>query len=331
MVDRRWFLHALGTAVLGWPCVVDAQAGSKIYTVGYLGPGKAASARDPDSPLAILRRNLRDMGYFEGRNLTIEARFAEGQPDALPARAAELVGRKPDVIATPSAGLAELLVHETRTIPIVALSAGQLQAEETVKSLARPGGNLTGMQIHSPETIGKRLQLLREMMPELRRVAVLRGVPFDGPGFAHYRDANEAVAAKLGIRARYIQFERPEELEPLFEQMAKAQDQALSVWGNPHLNTYRKEIFELTMRYRMPAVYDVRGLREELLVYAARYEDVYREAAVYVDKILKGANPGDLPIGQARTFDLIINLNTARSLGITIPQSLLSRADEIVQ
>jgi putative ABC transport system substrate-binding protein len=221
-------------------------------------------------------------------------------------------------------------VHETRTIPIVALSAGQLQAEETVKSLARPGGN-HGDADSFARNHRQALQLLREMMPELRRVAVLRGVPFDGPGFGHYRDANDAVAAKLGIRARYIQFERPEELEPLFEQMAKAQDQALIVWGNPHLNTYRKEIFELTMRYRMPAVYDVRGLREELLVYAARYEDVYREAAVYVDKILKGANPGDLPIGQARTFDLIINLNTARSLGITIPQSLLSRADEIVQ
>ena len=330
MIDRRRFVHMLGTALLVGPCVGRAQTGAKGYTLGYLSQANAAETVE-STPFAVLRRSLRERGYVEGRNLTIVARFADGQPDALPALAAELVRLKPDVIATPSAGVAEVLLRETRTIPIVALGAGQLQAEEAVKSLAKPGGNLTGMQIHSPETIGKRLQLLRELMPQLRRVAVLRGVPFEGPGFELYRDANDAAAARLGIRARYVQFERPKELEALFEQMAKAEDQALIVWGNPHLNAYRREIFDLTMRYRMPAVYDVRGLREELLIYAPRMEDVYREAAIYVDKILKGANPGDLPIGQARTFDLTINLTTARSLGITIPQTMLSRADEIVQ
>jgi putative ABC transport system substrate-binding protein len=331
MMDRRRFVLVFGTVLLAFPRVGGAQTGPNAYTLGYLGQGKAVDAHEPDAPFAVLLRNLRAMGYVEGHNLTVEARFAEGRPGALEALAAELVRAGPQVIATPSAGVAEVLLRETRTIPIVALSAGQLEAEGAVKSLAKPGGNLTGMQLHSSETIGKRLQLLREIVPGLRRVAVLRGVPFEGPGFALYRDANDAAAAKLGIHARYVQFERPEELEPLFAQMSQEQDQALIVWGNPHLNAYRRQILDLTLRYRLPAIYDVRGLREELLVYAARHDDVYREAARYVDKILKGANPGDLPIGQAKTFDLVINVATAKALGITIPESLLLRADEVIE
>jgi len=242
-----------------------------------------------------------------------------------------LVSANPRVIAVASAGLAEVVLTHTRTIPVVALSAGQLEAEPSVRSLAKPGGNLTGMQLHSPELIGKRLQLLREVVPDLRRVAVLRGVPFEGPGFMLYRDANDAAAAKLGIRTRYVQFEKPAELERLFEEMARERDQALLVWGNPHLNAYRKQIFDLTLRFRLPALYDVRGLPEELLVYAAKLDDVQREAATYVDRTLKGANPGDLAIGQAKTFELIVNLRTAKALGITVPQSLLLRADEVTQ
>ena len=159
----------------------------------------------------------------------------------------------------------------------------------------------------------------------------MRGVPFEGPGFMLYRNANDSAAAKLGIRARYVQFEKPADLERLFEEMARERDQALLVWGNPHLNAYRKQIFDLTLRYRLPALYDVRGLPEELLVYAAKLDDVQREAATYVDRILKGANPGDLAIGQAKSFELIVNLRTAKALGITVPQSLLLRADQVIQ
>jgi putative ABC transport system substrate-binding protein len=187
------------------------------------------------------------------------------------------------------------------------------------------------MQLHSPEIIGKRLQLLYDVVPGLRRVAVLRGVPFEGPGFLLYRDANDAAAAKLGIRARYVQFEKPTDLDRLFEEMARERDQALLVWGNPYLNSYRKQIYDLTLRYRLPALYDVRGYPEELLVYAAKLDDVQREAATYVDKILKGANPGDLAIGQAKTFELIVNLKTAKALGLTIPQSILVRANEVIR
>jgi putative ABC transport system substrate-binding protein len=187
------------------------------------------------------------------------------------------------------------------------------------------------MQLHSPDVIGKRLQLLSEVVPGLRRVAVLRGVPWGDPGLLLYRDATDAAAAKLHIRARYVQFEKPADLDRLFAEMARERDQALLVWANPHLNAYRKQIFDLTLRYRLPALYDVRGHPEELLVYAAKLDDVQREAATYVDKILKGANPGDLAIGQPKTFELIVNLRTARTLGIAVPQSLLLRADEVIR
>ena len=302
-----------------------------MYTLGYLGQGAKSDAPATGNRLPGLLRNLREFGYIEGSNLTVESRYAEGHPEELAPLAAELIKANPQVIAVSSAGIAEVVLKYTKTIPVVALTAGQLQAEPSVKSLAKPGGNLTGMQLHSPELIGKRLQLLKEIVPDLRRVAILRGVPFDGPGFELYRDATDAAAASLGIRTRYFQFDQPEELPSVFERMAKEQDQALIVWGNPHLNAYRQQIFQLTMRYRMPAIYDVPGYREELLVYTATIDDVLREAALYVDKILKGAKPGDLPIGQPTRFKLTINLKTAKALGITIPQSLLLRADEVIQ
>lgn len=330
-MNRRAFLRALAAVPVGASASASAQQPPRPHVLGYLGPGRKSEARTPGNALPTLLGNLRALGYVEGQNLVVEARFAEGHPEELSARAAELVAANPRVIAVLSAGIAEVVLAHTTTIPVVALQAGQLEAEPSVSSLAKPGGNLTGIQIHSAETIGKRLQLLREAVPGLQRVAVLRGVPFGGPGFELYRDANDAAAARLGIRARYVQFEKSADLDRLFEQMMQERDQALLVWGNPHLNAHRKQIFDLTMRYRLPALYDTRGYPEELLVYAAKLEDVQREAATYVDKILKGANPGDLPIGQAKTFELVVNLRTAKALGITIPQSLLVRADEVIQ
>jgi putative ABC transport system substrate-binding protein len=330
-MDRRKFFRTLATGVLLVRSVALAQLAPKTYTLGYLGQGSKADSPAEGNALPVLLRNLRDLGYVEGVNLTVESSFAEGHPEQLAPLAAALVKANPQVIAVTSGGIAEVVLKYTTTIPVVALSAGQLQAEPTVKSLAKPGGNLTGIQLHSPELIGKRLQLLQEVVPDLRRVAILRGVPFEGPGFELYRDATEAAAEKLGIRTRYFQFDRPEELRGVFEAMAKQQDQALIVWGNPHLNAYRQQIFELTMRYRMPAIYDVPGYRDELLVYSAMVEDMMREGALYVDKILKGAKAGDLPIAQPTKFKLVVNLKTAKALGLRIPQSLLARADEVIQ
>jgi len=330
-MDRRAFLGVLVSGLLGAANSVEAQQAPRPYVIGYLGQGSKSDELAPAKDLPTLLENLRVLGYVEGENLTVNARFADGRPEDLSRLAAQLVATNPRVIVVRSVGIARAVLEHTKVVPVVALQAGELEAEPNVASLARPAGNLTGMQLHSPEVIGKRLQLLREVVPDLRRVAVLRGVPWGEPGFLLYRNANDAAAAKLGIRARYVQFEKPADLDWLFEEMARERDQALLVWANPHLNAHRKRIFDLTLRYRLPALYDVRGYREELLVYAAKLHDVQREAATYVDKILKGANAGDLAIGQAKSFELIVNLRTAKALGITIPQSLLLRADEVIQ
>jgi ABC-type uncharacterized transport system substrate-binding protein len=330
-MSRRAFLAVLVSGLLAAANSTEAQQTPRPYVIGYLGQGSKSDELAPGKDLPTLLKNLRVLGYVEGQNLTVNARFADRRPEDLSALAAQLVETNPRVIVVRSVGIARAVLEHTRTVPVVALQAGELEAEPNVRSLAKPGGNLTGMQLHSPELIGKRLQLLGEVVPGLRRVAVLRGVPWGDPGFLLYRDATDAAAAKLRIRARYVQFEKPADLERLFAEMARERDQALLVWANPHLNAYRKQIFDLTLRYRLPALYDVRGYPEELLVYAAKLDDVQREAATYVDKILKGANPGDLAIGQAKTFELIVNLRTAKALGITIPQSVLLRADEVIQ
>jgi putative ABC transport system substrate-binding protein len=329
-MDRRAFVAGAG-ALLATPWAAQAQPAGRVYRIGYLGQGSQASDLADGGALERLLRNLRALGYVEGTNLTVDSRFAEGRPKALAALAAQLVHAKPDVIVVASAGLAEIVLEHTKTIPVVALNAGQLQAEPSVQSLARPGGNLTGMQVFSPEMIGKRLQLLNEAVPGLRRVAVLRGVPFAGPGYELYRDATAAAAAKLGIRVHFLQFETIDDLNKRFDEMVGQRDEALLIWSNPHLNGYRKEIFDLTIQHRLPVISDVRVYPPDLMVYGAKYDEVHREAATYVDRILKGAKPGDLPIGQARTFELIINLKTAKALGLTIPQSLLLRADEVIQ
>ena len=331
MTDRRTFIASVAGALLAAPWAANAQVAGRVYRIGYLGQGSKTSDLADGGTLERLLRNLRALGYVEGTNLIVESRFADGHPEVLGKLAAQLVQAKPELIAVASAGLAEIVLEHTKTIPVVALNAGQLQAEPSVQSLARPGGNLTGMQIFSPEMIGKRLQLLNEAVPGLRRVAALRGVPFTGPGYELYRDATATAAAKLGIRVRFVQFETINDLNKRFDEMVSERDEALLIWSNPHLNGYRKEIFDLTIRHRLPTISDVRAYPPDLMVYAAKFDEVQHEAATYLDRILKGAKPGDLPIGQARTFQLIINLKTAKLLGLTIPQSLLLRADEVIQ
>src|SRR6267154_5187541 len=327
MMHRRKFLTCVVAASFAAPWPAAAQVAGKVYRIGYLGQGSKSRELADGGELPTLLQDLRALGYVEGTNLTIDTRFADGRPQVLGALAAQLVQTKPEVIVVTSVGLAQILLERTRTIPIVALNAGVLEAEPSVRSLARPGGNLTGMQVFSPEIMGKRLQLLLEVVPGLRRVAVLRGTPFTSPGYELYRDTTAAAAAKLGIRVRFLQFETIDDLKRLFKEMGTEQDQALLIWSNPHLRGYGKEIFDLTMQHRLPTISDVPIYPRLLMVYGAKLRDVRREAATYVDRILKGANPGDLPIGQPRTFELIINTTTAKALGLTIPPSLLLRTD----
>lgn len=328
MTRPLWLCGAAAIALLATPVDIMAQQQATKYRIGYLTQTRQSDAM---GDLAALRRNLRNLGYTEAGNLQIEARFAEERIERIADLAAELARFGPRLIVVPNAGVAEIVLASTNSIPIVVLAAGQLEAVEGVAHLAKPGGRLTGMQLFSPDSMGKRLQLLREIVPNLQRVAVLRGVPFDGPGFALYRDATEAAAASLGIRARYVQFGSPADLGRLFDEMAREHDQAVLVWGNPHIFAHRQEIQRLTMRHRLPAIYDADLNPDALLTYTAAIDPVWKEAATYVDRILKGAQPGDLPIGQARTFTLTVNLKTAKALGLTIPRSLLLRADEVIQ
>ena len=233
MIDRRKFIASVAGTLLVAPWSVEAQVAGRVYRIGYLGQASKSSDLADGGTLATLLRNLRSLGYVEGTNLTVEARFADGHPEVLGTLAAQLVQARPELIAVASAGLAEIVLEHTKTIPMVALGAGQLQAEPGVRSLAKPGGNLTGMQIFAPETMGKRLQLLQEIVPGLRRVAVLRGVPFGGPGYELYRDATATAAAKLSIRVRFLQFETINDLNRLFDEMVREQDQALLIWGEP--------------------------------------------------------------------------------------------------
>ena len=327
---RRRDVIALLASTAAWPFAVLAQRADKAYRVAYLGQTSHNDVLG-GADLATLIPNLRDLGYVAGQNLIVLSRYAEGRIERLPALARELVDAKPQVIVVPTAGVAEVVLQQTKTIPVVALAAGLLEQFREVSSLAKPGGNLTGMQLYSPGSMGKRLQLLQEVVPGLRRVVVLRGVPFHGRGFELYRDATDMAANALGIRVRYVQFESPEDLERVFDEMDREHDQALLVWGNPHIYTHRRLLQELTIRHRLPAVYDANINPDGLLLYTAKMEPVLREAATYVDRILRGANPGDLPIGQPKTFELVINLKTAKALGLTVPQSLLFRADEVIQ
>jgi putative ABC transport system substrate-binding protein len=331
-MDRREALNMFAAAgALAAARSAFSQQG-KQYRIGYLGQG----SRETDSVttsggLAVLIDALRSLGYIEGRNLTVEAAFADDRPKSVSDAASGLVRADLQLIAVPSAGLAMAVREHTRTIPIVALSAGSLEVADGVASLTHPGGNVTGMQLYNPETAGKRLQFLQNLTSNLRRVAVLRGVPFDGLGYRLYRDATVAAAEKLDVRVLFYQFETATDLPVRFEDFATNGDQALLVWGNPHLNLHRRQIHELAMRHRLPAVYDSRGVRDELLVYTANVPDVVREAATYVDKILKGAKAGDLAIGHAKTFELVVNLATAKLLGIVVPRSLLDFATEVIQ
>jgi len=328
VITRRNVLAA-GVTVLVAPTLVWSQRGGKVYRIGSLSQQSRSVAEGTGGYLSDVRDGLRDLGWVEGRDFVFESLFAPEHAEDLPTLAARLVRTNPDVIVVQSAGLVEMLLKHTTTIPIVALSAGLLTADEQVASLAKPGGTVTGMQLFSPELMGKRLQLLKELVPGLRRVAVLRGSNYPAALLAAYRDATDAAASALNIRVRYLRFDNGAELDGLFAEMVKEGDQALLVWANPHLLSNVRRIYELVTQYRLPAIYEVRPFADGLMVYGPNLNVVTREAARYVDRILRGTKPADLAVGQPRTFELILNMKAAQAIGLTIPQSLLLRADEV--
>jgi ABC-type uncharacterized transport system substrate-binding protein len=308
-----------------------AQPSEKGPRVGYLNP---SSPSDPVSQrrLEAFRQGLRDLGYVEGQNIAIEPRWAEGQYDRYPALAADLVRLKVDVIVAQGGAATQAVQQATRTIPIVMSIVLDPVGSGLVPSLARPGGNVTGTSFMGPDLVGKQLQLLKEVVPKVSRVALLRNPanPASAPGL---REA-EAAARALGVRLQTLEARNPQEIDSAFAAMTRERAGALLIFPDPIFGNQRRQIAELAAKRRLPAIYGGTPEYAEaggLMVYSPNILDLTRRAATYVDKILRGAKPADLPVEQPTNFELVINLKTAKALGLTIPQSLLQRADQVIQ
>ena len=318
-------------SILALPSVADAQPAGKVPRVGYL---SAQSASDPQvqRALDVFRQTLRELGYVEGQSVAIEYRWAEGKPERLPELATDLVRSKVDVILT-TGGVppGQAAQRATKTIPIVVSGAADPVAAGLVASLTRPGANITALAQMSDELVGKELELLREMAPKVTRVAVLWNPT--NPGNTHQLRGAERAAAALGLRLQPVEARSPGEIDRAFAAMTRERAEALLVLLDATFYDQRARIVDLAAKSRLPAVYGYSVFAETggLLSYAANRFDVVRQSAVYVDKILKGAKPADLPVEQPRKFELVINLKTAKALGLTIPPSMLLRADQVIE
>jgi putative ABC transport system substrate-binding protein len=313
------------------PVAAEAQQAARGARIGYLAANLAANRHMQEAFL----QGLRDLGYVEGRNLVVEYRGAEGKPERFPALAAELVALKLDVIVTAGGTLAALAAKQTtRTLPIVFAAAADPVESGLVTSLARPSGNVTGLSIVSPELVGKSLGLLKEAVPGLSRVAVL----WQPGGFGERTQQDmlngaEVAARALGVQPQFVEARGPADFDRAFSEMTRARAGALTVFSNAMFTIERRRLVDLAAKNRLPALYAFREYVDAggLMAYGPHLPDLYRRAATYVDRILKGTQPGDLPVEQPTKFDLAINLRTAKTLGLTIPQSVLGRADHVVE
>jgi len=330
MMNRRAFVTGLG-AVLAAPLAAKAQQAGKVARIGYLAPNLAANRHANEA----FRQGLRDLGYIEGRNVVIEYRDDEGKLERLPALAAELVALEVDVIVTGATAHALAAKQATTTLPIVFAAAGDPVSNGLVTSLARPGGNVTGLSVlASSDLVGKRLEYLKQVVPGVNRVAYLWH-PGAADGRTQEGVLKEAgVAARaLGLRLEIVEARGPADFNRAFSDMKRARAGALAVSPSAMFAGEARHLVDLAARDRLPAVYPWREYVDTggFMAYGPNVADSFRRAATYVDKILKGARPGDLPVEQPTKFELVINLKTAKALGLTIPPSLLARADEVIE
>jgi putative tryptophan/tyrosine transport system substrate-binding protein len=324
---RRNFIFLLAGAAAAWPLALRAQQTGKIYTVGSLTAGAGA----PIPGITTLGDTLRELGWIEGKNIAFERRYAENRLDRLPALAAELVDLKVDVIVA-AGTLAPLAAkHATTTIPIVMTAAGDPVGSGLVPNLARPGGNVTGLSLMVPDLGGKRLELLKELLPRMSRVAVLWNAANPYPALVFKE--TERAAQTLGIEVQSLEVQEPNDFGNAFEAAERHQPDALIMVEDPLTIDFRKQIADFALTHRLPAMNGFRQFVDAggLMAYGASLSDLLRRAAGYVDKILRGAKPSDLPVEQPTKFELIINLKTAKALGIEIPPMLLARADELIE
>jgi putative ABC transport system substrate-binding protein len=305
-----------------------AQPAGKVPRVGYLA---VFSHSDPTSQrgLEAFRQGLRELGYVEGQNIAIESRWAGGKDERLPALAAELVRSKVDVIVAASGAATHAVQQTTRTIPIVMSLVNDPVGSGLVASLAHPGGNVTGLTIMAPDLVGKRLELLKEVIPTVPRVAFLRN-PGNPASAALLREA-EAAARAAGVKLQTLEARSPQEIEGAFAAMIRERTGALLTHPDAFFFTQRRQIAERAVKGRLPSIWG-RDYAEAggLMGYGPNTLDLERRAATFVDRILKGAKPGDLPVEQPTKFDLVINLRTAKAIGLMIPRSLLQRADQVI-
>jgi putative tryptophan/tyrosine transport system substrate-binding protein len=323
----------LVASLLAAPVAAHAQQAGKIYHIGHV------ASVDFDQPDQIELRHwpafveaLRNFGWIEGKNFVFDRRRVTTR-DSLRQAAEELVRLKVDVIVVSGGARAAAIQQVTRTVPIVTLAAGDLVGSGIVPNIKHPGGNITGMQSYAPEIMGKRLQMLRELNPSLTRVVVLRRFLWHAGILAVYQRATDDAAQSLGLKLRYVHFDNAEELPAVFAEMRRERDAAVMIWDDPAISETAPQLLDLAVKNRLPTVADAGrwATLGALIGYGPKPEDLYRQAATHVDRILKGAKPGDLPIGQPTTFELVCNLKTAKALGVTIPQSILVLADRVIE
>jgi ABC-type uncharacterized transport system substrate-binding protein len=326
-IRRREFIFALGGAAAAWPLAARAQQARKTHTIGFLSPGTAVYI--PYS--TVLFNTLRELGWIEGQNIAIERRYAENRLERLPELAAELVHLDVEVIVAVGTLGPLAAKRATSAIPIVMTAAGDPLGSGLIADLAHPGGNVTGLSLMAPDIAGKRLEVLKEILPRFVRVAVLwnPGNPHNAIVFKE----TQAAAQKMGIEVQSLEVRGPDGFNGAFEKARRQRPDALLVVEDPLTNSLHKRIIEFTAAEQLPSLH---GVGEEveagaLISYGASLPDLFRRAAGYVDKILMGAKPVDLPVEQPTKFELVINVKTAKALGLEVPPMLLARADKVIE
>jgi putative ABC transport system substrate-binding protein len=320
------FFYVLCALLLALSVSSQAQQSKKVPRIGFLSPGSASSVT---GRYEAFRYGLRELGYVEGKNIVIEQRYAEGKVDRLSALAVELVRLKVDVIFTVTTPGVLAAKTATENVPIVFAGAGDPVRGGLVTSLARPGGNITGLSILSPELDGKRLELLKETVPKIARVAYLWNPVAPGTGLK----GMEVAAPALGLQLQSLEVRRANDFDSAFEAIVRERAHALTAAAHSVINDHRKRIVDFAAKNRLPAIYtdsefvDAGGL----MFYGVNFADLYHRAATYVDKILKGSKPADLPVEQPTKFEFVINLKAAKQIGLTIPPNVLARADKVIK
>jgi putative tryptophan/tyrosine transport system substrate-binding protein len=327
-METKILFYALPVLILTTIHLAEAQQPTKVPRIGYLG---ATSRSINSAPIDAFRQGLSELGYTEGKNIAIEYRYAEGKLDRLPALASELVRLKVDVVLTAGPAATRSAKQATATIPIVMGFHDDPVGSGVADSLARPGGNITGLSTLAPEISGKQLELLREITPKLSRVAVLGHATQPGNPQA-LREINLAADA-VGLQLQYLEIQAPKDIETAFQAASKERAGAVLVMASPITFTQRRQVVDLAVKSRLPTIYSRPEYVEDggLVFYGVSYTDLFRRAATYVDKILKGAKPADLPIEQPKKFEFIINLKAAKQIGLTIPPNVLARADRVIK